>query len=59
MENLSTVTSNVQLVPKRIYYNLEFQPDLDFLSNEEIVEYCLKALATLAADRDNAVEKLG
>lgn len=47
-----------QLVPKRNCYNLDFQPDLDFLSNEEIVECCLKSSGSLAPDRNDAVEEV-
>lgn len=45
-----------QLVPKRICYNLESQPDLDLLSNREIFEYCSNTSESLIADRDEVIE---
>ena len=55
--DISLPSSDI-LLPKRICYNLDLRPDLDFLNNEEIVEYCWKSSGSLAADRNDAVEEV-
>ena len=54
----TSLSSSDQLVRKRICYSLEFQPDLHFLSNEEIVGYYSKISLSLAADSKDAVEEI-
>ena len=49
-------SSSDQLIPKRICYHLEFQPDLDLLGDKEKSEYCSNISGSLTADRDEVVE---
>ena len=51
----ASFSSSDQLVPTRICYNLESQPDLDLLGSEQILEYCSSRSGSLVTDHDEVV----
>lgn len=54
----TSLLSSDQLVPERICYNLEVQPDLDLLDSEQVFEYCSSTSRSSVSDRDEVVEEV-